>query len=89
MWDTITAISVVYLPAAVTLEIVQTTAVATPAPLLWPRLVKWWEQAKEGGQIFANPRWYFARVFLPEALSWSARENRRATSEAKSAGAAG
>ncbi|HEY7059695.1 MAG TPA: hypothetical protein VH458_24335, partial [Vicinamibacterales bacterium] len=40
--------------------------------LLWPRVVAWWRQAREGGQILAHPRSYFGRVFLPEAVSWIA-----------------
>jgi uncharacterized membrane protein YbhN (UPF0104 family) len=40
--------------------------------LLWPRVLRWWDQAKEGGQILAHPRSYFGRVFLPEAISWVA-----------------
>ncbi len=39
---------------------------------LWPRVVKWWDQAKEGGAILARPRTYLARVFLPSFLSWLA-----------------
>ena len=42
------------------------------ARMLWARIVKWWDQAKDGGQILAHPRSYFARVFLPEAISWVA-----------------
>ena len=42
------------------------------ARLLWPRIIKWWDQAKDGGQILAHPRSYFLRVFLPEAISWAA-----------------
>jgi uncharacterized membrane protein YbhN (UPF0104 family) len=40
--------------------------------LLRPRVAKWWDQAKEGGQILARPRLYFGRVFLPEGVSWLA-----------------
>ncbi len=40
--------------------------------MLWPRVVKWWDQAKEGGQILSHPRAYFLRVFTPEAVSWIA-----------------
>jgi len=40
--------------------------------MLWPRVVKWWDQAKEGGGILAHPRLYFPRVLLPEAISWTA-----------------
>jgi len=38
----------------------------------WPRVRKWWDQAKDGGQILAHPRAYFGRVFLPEAIAWIA-----------------
>ncbi len=40
--------------------------------MFWPRVVKWWDQAKEGGQILSHPRAYFLRVFTPEAISWIA-----------------
>lgn len=40
--------------------------------LLWPRVLKWWDQAKEGGQILAHPGAYLGRVFLPEAIAWLA-----------------
>jgi uncharacterized membrane protein YbhN (UPF0104 family) len=39
---------------------------------IWPRVLKWWEQAKDGGQILAYPGAYFGRVFLPEAIAWVA-----------------
>jgi len=39
---------------------------------LWPRVLKWWEQAKEGGAILGHPRAYFVRVFLPSLGSWFA-----------------
>jgi uncharacterized membrane protein YbhN (UPF0104 family) len=39
---------------------------------IWPRVVKWWEQAKEGGGILAHPRKYFGLVFLPSFLAWVA-----------------
>jgi uncharacterized membrane protein YbhN (UPF0104 family) len=38
----------------------------------WPRVVAWWEKAKEGGAILGNPRGFFARVFLPSFLGWCA-----------------
>jgi uncharacterized membrane protein YbhN (UPF0104 family) len=38
----------------------------------WPRIVKWWDQAKDGGAILAEPRRYFVRVFLPSFISWVA-----------------
>jgi hypothetical protein len=40
--------------------------------MLKPRVVKWWEQAKTGGEILTDPRNYLARVVLPEAISWLA-----------------
>jgi uncharacterized membrane protein YbhN (UPF0104 family) len=38
----------------------------------WPKVLGWWEQAKEGGQILAHPAAYFGRVFLPEFVAWAA-----------------
>jgi uncharacterized membrane protein YbhN (UPF0104 family) len=40
--------------------------------LLWPRIAKWWQQAKTGGQILAHPQLYFPRVVLPELVAWLA-----------------
>jgi uncharacterized membrane protein YbhN (UPF0104 family) len=42
------------------------------ARTFWPKVLKWWEQAKEGGQILAHPRAYFGRVFLPSFVAWVA-----------------
>jgi uncharacterized membrane protein YbhN (UPF0104 family) len=39
---------------------------------LWPRVVKWWDEAKEGGAILGKPRAYVLRVFLPSLLGWVA-----------------
>ena len=39
---------------------------------LWPRVLMWWEQAKDGGVILVHPRAYFGRVFLPSLLGWVA-----------------
>jgi uncharacterized membrane protein YbhN (UPF0104 family) len=39
---------------------------------IWPRVVKWWEQAKDGGAILGRPRVYMIRVFLPSLLGWAA-----------------
>jgi uncharacterized membrane protein YbhN (UPF0104 family) len=39
---------------------------------IWPRILKWWDQAKEGGGILAHPRKYFLLVFLPSFLAWVA-----------------
>jgi uncharacterized membrane protein YbhN (UPF0104 family) len=38
----------------------------------WPKVLKWWEQAKNGGQILAHPGAYFGRVFFPELVAWVA-----------------
>jgi uncharacterized membrane protein YbhN (UPF0104 family) len=40
--------------------------------LLWPRILKWWEQAKDGGRILVHPRAYLGRVFLPSFVGWVA-----------------
>ena len=37
-----------------------------------PRVVKWWREAKEGGEILIHPRLYLTRVLAPEAISWVA-----------------
>jgi uncharacterized membrane protein YbhN (UPF0104 family) len=39
---------------------------------IWPRVLDWWEDAKEGGGILGRPRAYLARVFLPSFLAWVA-----------------
>jgi uncharacterized membrane protein YbhN (UPF0104 family) len=39
---------------------------------IWPRVLKWWDQAKDGGGILAHPRKYFLLVFLPSFLAWVA-----------------
>ena len=38
----------------------------------WPRVVRWWAEAKEGGAILGRPRAYFTGVFLPGVVSWIA-----------------
>jgi uncharacterized membrane protein YbhN (UPF0104 family) len=38
----------------------------------WPKVVKWWEEAKEGGAILAEPRKYLLRVFTPSLIGWIA-----------------
>ena len=40
--------------------------------MLRARVEKWWAQAKTGGAIVVHPRALFARVILPEAISWLA-----------------
>jgi uncharacterized membrane protein YbhN (UPF0104 family) len=39
---------------------------------LWPRILHWWQEAKEGGAILARPGAYFGRVFVPELVGWLA-----------------
>jgi uncharacterized membrane protein YbhN (UPF0104 family) len=39
---------------------------------IWPKVLVWWEDAKEGGSILSNPRIYFFRVFTPSLLGWVA-----------------
>ena len=38
----------------------------------WPKVVDWWENAKEGGAILGRPRSFFLRVFLPSFIGWAA-----------------
>jgi uncharacterized membrane protein YbhN (UPF0104 family) len=38
----------------------------------WPKVVKWWDEAKEGGAILAEPRKYLLRVFTPSLIGWIA-----------------
>jgi uncharacterized membrane protein YbhN (UPF0104 family) len=38
----------------------------------WPKVVKFWERAKAGGQVLLHPGAYFGRVFLPSFVGWVA-----------------
>src|SRR6185312_4154884 len=38
----------------------------------WPKVVAWWEDAKDGGAILAEPRKFMIRVFTPSLLGWIA-----------------
>src|SRR5262245_7106088 len=38
----------------------------------WPKVVEWWDKAKEGGAILGRPGAFFGRVFLPSFISWGA-----------------
>lgn len=40
--------------------------------VLRQRVEQWWEQAKVGAQILAQPRAFLGRVVLPEAIGWVA-----------------
>src|SRR6202008_2653483 len=39
---------------------------------LWPRGVRWWNDAKEGGAILSQPRRDLAPGFTPSLLGWIA-----------------
>jgi uncharacterized membrane protein YbhN (UPF0104 family) len=39
---------------------------------MWPRVLRWWDDAKDGGAILGRPRTYLLRVFLPSFLAWCA-----------------
>jgi uncharacterized membrane protein YbhN (UPF0104 family) len=38
----------------------------------WPKVVEWWDKAKEGGAILGRPRRFLGRVFLPSFIAWAA-----------------
>jgi uncharacterized membrane protein YbhN (UPF0104 family) len=38
----------------------------------WPRVVGWWDHAKEGGAILGDGSAFFGRVFLPSFVGWVA-----------------
>jgi uncharacterized membrane protein YbhN (UPF0104 family) len=38
----------------------------------WAKVRRWWEEAKEGGQVLTHPGAYFLGVFLPEFIAWIA-----------------
>jgi uncharacterized membrane protein YbhN (UPF0104 family) len=38
--------------------------------LFWPKVLAWWEQAKEGGKVLSHPGVYFGEVFFPEFIAW-------------------
>ena len=38
----------------------------------WPRVLRWWGEAKAGGAILGHPRAYLMRVFVPGVISWIA-----------------
>ncbi len=38
----------------------------------WPKVVHWWDDAKDGGAILSEPRKYVVRVFTPSLLGWIA-----------------
>jgi uncharacterized membrane protein YbhN (UPF0104 family) len=38
----------------------------------WPRVVVWWDKAKEGGAILGRPWTFLGRVFVPSLIGWAA-----------------
>jgi uncharacterized membrane protein YbhN (UPF0104 family) len=38
----------------------------------WPKILEWWQSAKEGGAILVHPAAYLGRVFLPSLIGWLA-----------------
>jgi uncharacterized membrane protein YbhN (UPF0104 family) len=38
----------------------------------WPKVRKWWEQAKDGGEVITHPAAYFGKVAFPQFVAWSA-----------------
>jgi uncharacterized membrane protein YbhN (UPF0104 family) len=38
----------------------------------WPKIISWWDDAKEGGGILSEPRKYVVRVFVPSLVGWIA-----------------
>lgn len=46
--------------------------IAVVVRALWSRVVRWWAEAKEGGQILKHPGAYFGRVFFPSFVGWVA-----------------
>ena len=41
--------------------------------IVWSKVKKLWEQAKEGGAILSEPKTYLKRSFLPAFLSWTCK----------------
>ena len=39
---------------------------------LWPRVLRWWSEAKDGGAILVHPRAFLGRVFAPSFVGWAA-----------------
>jgi uncharacterized membrane protein YbhN (UPF0104 family) len=39
---------------------------------MWPRIVRWWDEAKDGGAILVSWRAYLGWVFTPSLVSWFA-----------------
>ncbi len=58
--------------ATVILFVAGGVLIVVVARMLKPRVLHWWEEAKEGGQIIAHPKRYLGYVLLPEAISWVA-----------------
>ncbi len=60
-------------PWAVAILLVSGIAViALMVRQFWPKVLTWWEEAREGGQILKRPSSYLGRVVLPEFAAWVA-----------------
>jgi glycosyltransferase 2 family protein len=40
--------------------------------MFWPKIRKFWERAKEGGQVLGKPRIFFVHVVWPQFIGWCA-----------------
>jgi len=58
--------------AAVILLVASGVLIYLVGRILKPRIIRWWEQAREGGQILVHPRNYLAGVLVPEVISYVA-----------------
>ena len=58
--------------AVVTLLVAGAVTIYLVLRLFWPKVLGWWEQAKEGGQVLLHPGAYFGKVFFPEFVAWVA-----------------
>ena len=56
----------------VTLVLAGGAAIFIAVRTFWPKVLRWWEQAKEGGQVLSHPGVYFGKVFFPELVAWAA-----------------
>ena len=58
--------------AVVTLLVAGAVTIYLVLRLFWPKVLRWWEQAKDGSQVLLHPGAYFGKVFFPEFVAWVA-----------------
>jgi uncharacterized membrane protein YbhN (UPF0104 family) len=58
--------------ATVTLVLAAAYLIFVLVRRIWPRVLRWWDDAKEGGSILSNWRAYLGWVFTPSLVSWLA-----------------